>query len=73
MRRLQGLFKTSLGGLRCIYLFGEGDLAFLRGLFDLSLLLLLWPLITTHIENIFKARCGTPPEVRAKVFYKVTK
>lgn len=25
--------------------FGEGDLAFLRGLLDRSLLLLLWPLI----------------------------
>lgn len=39
--------QTSFGG--CIYLFGEGDRAFFRGLLDRSLLLLLQALIDDHI------------------------
>lgn len=42
--------KTSFGG--CIYLFGEGDRAFFRGLLDRSLLLLfLPPLIDDHMSD----------------------
>lgn len=42
-------FQTSFGGWT--YLFGEGDRAFLRGLLDRSLLLLLRPLINYHMSD----------------------
>lgn len=46
--RLKPVWVDEMGW---VYLFSEGDLAFLRGLFDRSLLLLLWPLITTHVDT----------------------
>lgn len=43
-----------------IYLFGEGDRAFLRGLLDRSLLLLLRPLINYHISDYMYQSTSRP-------------
>lgn len=47
------MLQTSFGGW--VYLFGEGDLTFFRGLLDRSLLLLLQPLIDDHISDYIVA------------------
>ena len=60
--------QTSFGGY--IYLFGEGNWAFFRGLLDRSLLLLLHTLIDGHISDYMQLHISQS-EKRSRSFAQV--